>query len=81
MIVIDVRTKEEFQEGHYPGSINIPLMDFSLRMHEIPRDTKVVMVCRSGKRASVGYEICAGAGYRNITRVCGWEELLGQKDN
>ncbi len=48
--LLDVRTPEEFAEGHIPGAINIPLQQLAQRMAEIPRDVPVVAYCRSGRR-------------------------------
>jgi rhodanese-related sulfurtransferase len=44
--LIDVRTKEEYAEGHIPNSINIPLQDFkdSIKKMNLPLDTHIVCV-------------------------------------
>ena len=44
--LIDVRPREEYQAGHLPGSISIPLKEFQLRIGEIPRDKTIVVYCR-----------------------------------
>jgi rhodanese-related sulfurtransferase len=61
--VIDVRTREEFYAGHYPGSENIPLDDITQRVQEIRVKQKpVIVVCRSGARSSAAAEILRNAG-------------------
>lgn len=77
LVVIDVRTGEEFEQGHVAGSVNIPLVEFNQRVHEIPKDVDVALVCRSGQRALVAEDICLGAGFKNIVKVCGWQDLVG----
>ncbi len=51
-VVIDVRTKEEFTEGHVQGSKNIPLNTIGSRIQEIKKIGKpVITCCRSGARS------------------------------
>lgn len=54
--LIDVRTPEEFQAGHIPGAINIPLQEFEQRFDELSayKDREAVLYCESGMRASQG---------------------------
>jgi rhodanese-related sulfurtransferase len=44
--LIDVRPREEYQAGHIPGSISIPLWELELRISEIPRNKTIVVYCR-----------------------------------
>ena len=56
--IIDVRTPEEFEEGHVEGSINIPLNEVPQRVDEIRAlATPVILCCRSGARSeqATGY--------------------------
>lgn len=46
MTVIDVRPREEFDAGHFPGSLSIPLVDLPDRFTEIPSGATVVVYCR-----------------------------------
>ncbi len=50
--IIDVRTPAEFQGGHVPGSINIPMQEITSRMVEIRSlKTPLVLCCASGNRS------------------------------
>jgi sulfur-carrier protein adenylyltransferase/sulfurtransferase len=49
--LIDVREPGEFDAGHLPGSINIPLASLDSRWHELPADAQPVFLCRSGARS------------------------------
>ncbi len=44
--VLDVRPREEYQAGHVPGAISVPLKDLERRLSELPRDREVVAYCR-----------------------------------
>lgn len=44
--VLDVRPVEEYNAGHIPGAISIPLMELQLRLLDLPRDQEIVAYCR-----------------------------------
>jgi rhodanese-related sulfurtransferase len=44
--VLDVRPPEEFQAGHLPGALSIPLKELERRLSELPRDREIVAYCR-----------------------------------
>lgn len=48
VVIVDVRPKEEFEEGHIPGSINIPNSELKDRIKEIPLGKSVYTVCERG---------------------------------
>lgn len=51
--VLDVRTKDEFAQGHMPGAKNIPLVDFPQRAGELTKlqSQSVIVVCNSGMQS------------------------------
>lgn len=61
-ILLDVRTPEEFAQGHLPGAVLIPHDQLAARLDEIGRDRWVLVYCRSGKRASTAQDILEDAG-------------------
>ena len=61
-LLLDVRTPEEFAEGHLPGAVLIPHDQLAARLDEIDRDRWVLVYCRSGKRASTAQDILEEAG-------------------
>ena len=65
-IVIDVRTPGEYQEGHIPGVANIPLDELEKRIGEVPKDKKVVLICRTGNRSAQGTKLLRGKGFTNV---------------
>ena len=57
--LIDVRTPAEFEAGHIPGAVNVPLDELKSSLDEIRtvlHDHDVVLVCRSGRRAGQAQE-------------------------
>lgn len=46
MTVVDVRPREEYVAGHFPGALSIPLPELSERFSELPKDAEVVLYCR-----------------------------------
>lgn len=50
--LVDVRTAEEYEEGHIDGAINVPVDEIDQRMSAIPSDEPVVVYCGSGRRAA-----------------------------
>lgn len=69
--IVDVRDKDEYEEGHIKDSHNIPLGELRDRMDEIPRDIPVYIHCRSGQRSYNALMALQHKGYRNITNMSG----------
>lgn len=46
MTLLDVRSPEEFAQGHLPGAINIPVEELELRLAELPSEQELVAYCR-----------------------------------
>ena len=69
--ILDVRQIEEYEAGHIPGSVLIPLDILESRLSEIPKDNEVVVVCRSGNRSATGRDILLNAGFPNVTSMAG----------
>ena len=63
-LIVDVRTPEEFADGHYPGAINIPhesILD-GLNQLGVTIDTSVILYCRSGNRSGQAEQVLRGKG-------------------
>ena len=69
--VLDVRTLEEWNEFHAPGTTLIPLDQLASRLNEVPRDRQIVVVCRSGNRSQQGRDILLNAGFEQVTSMTG----------
>ena len=71
--LLDVRTPEEFAEGHIPGAINIPVQALAARCTELAarRAEPWIVCCRSGARAAQACRILADAGFGQISLLRG----------
>jgi phage shock protein E len=68
-IIIDVREPYEFSTGHAKGAINIPpadLMSGAKQLCDIPKDTELILYCRSGSRSAVSANILKAQGFTNV---------------
>jgi adenylyltransferase/sulfurtransferase len=60
--LIDVREPWEYESGHLPGAVNIPLGELPQRLAEIPRAASAVFICRSGGRSMRACTLALEAG-------------------
>ncbi|MDD6088014.1 MAG: rhodanese-like domain-containing protein [Desulfovibrionaceae bacterium] len=57
LLLLDVRTPEEYAKQHLKGAVLLPLQELETRVNELPGDKPILIYCRSGRRASVAAEI------------------------
>ena len=69
--ILDVRTQEEWNEGHIPGATLIPLNELPYRLGEIPEGVDIVVVCRTGNRSQEGRNYLLNAGFPAVTSMDG----------
>ena len=72
-IILDVRTQEEYDEGHIPGAIVISHEEITEKAEEVlPDKNQLILVyCRSGRRSKIAAEALAELGYTNIKEFGG----------
>ncbi|SFX27350.1 Rhodanese-related sulfurtransferase [Thermoactinomyces sp. DSM 45891] len=70
---VDVRTKEEYEEGHIPESLHIPLDQLEQRQAELTdfKDQNILLICRSGVRSVYAAEVLADHGYPHLFNLKG----------
>ena len=80
-LLIDVRTAEEFAQGHIDGALNIPYQEIDKLMSAIGTDKTrpVVVYCRSGNRSGKSKVVLETKGYTNIFNATGLEALKETK--
>jgi len=71
LVVLDVRSPEEFAAGHVPGAVNIPHDRIAERLSEVPKDKDVVLYCQSGRRAGIAAQVLAEQGYTRLFHLEG----------
>lgn len=78
--LVDVRTSEEFAEGHLPKSVNIDVTsdDFESKVATLDKEQPVMVYCKMGGRSAKATEKLKELGFKNITDLEGgfsnWEE-------
>lgn len=79
-VLLDVRTPQEYAEGHIAGSDNIDFYEgaFAANIAELDRDASYVVYCRSGNRSGQTIELMQELGFTNVTDISGgivaWQE-------
>jgi len=71
LYVLDVRTPQEYAEGHVPGAVNVPQDQLASRLAEVPKDKDVVIYCRSGRRSALAADVLAANGYSRLSHLEG----------
>ncbi len=79
-LLVDVRTPEEFAEGHIPGAINVPNETIAGSMiAELPdQDQEIYVYCRSGRRSKEAAEKLSAIGYTHIIEIGGIQDWKGE---
>lgn len=74
---IDVRSAEEFRQGHLQGARNVPVQELAAKIQSISPDKNapVHLYCRSGSRAQAALNLLKQAGYTNVHNHGGYEAL------
>jgi rhodanese-related sulfurtransferase len=74
--LLDVREYEEWDAGHVPGAVHIPLGELGARYTELDRNRPLYVICRSGHRSAHAAHALAGAGWdaSNVADgMMGWQ--------
>jgi len=69
LVLLDVREDDEWQAGHAPGALHVPLGQVPARLDEIP-DGEVHVICRSGGRSGQAVAWLTRNGY-DVSNVAG----------
>ena len=78
-VLIDVRSRGEYREGHIPGSINIPLDEIGRAPATVPaKDTQLFVYCLSGARSRQAVGQLRNMGYSNVENIGGISAWKGE---
>ena len=82
IIIIDVRTEKEYQDGHLKNAINIPYTEIKDRIKDYVTDKeeKIILYCRSGRRSGIAENILKEMGYKNVINAGAFEELKKKEE-
>ena len=78
LYLLDVRSDEEYRhDGHIAGAHLLPLPMLAMRQNELPQDTPIICICRSGNRSGLAADQLARQGFSQILNLTGgmmaWE--------
>jgi len=78
IMFVDVRTRMEYEDGHIPGAVNIPIQTLANRLDEVPKDKRLYVYCESGVRSTNASKYLVEVGYTNAINVnasmAGWRD-------
>jgi rhodanese-related sulfurtransferase len=66
LVILDVRTQSEYDDGHIEGAILIPVQELPDRLDELDQSDELLVYCRTGNRSSSAVEILGEAGFSKI---------------
>ena len=71
VVIIDVRTPEEYVAGHIEGALNIPIEvgDFDSAIASLDRETHYAIYCRTGRRSALAVERMSKAGFTTMSEL------------
>ena len=74
-VIIDVRSKSEYHEGHIKGSQNIPLSNLSNHYSKLSKDKTIITCCASGMRSAQAKSNLKFNGFTKVHNGGGWSNL------
>ena len=79
-LIVDVRTAEEYEKGHIPGALLVPVEDIRGGEPEAlaDKEEKIMVYCRTGRRSEEAAALLAGYGYTNVCDIGGFVDWTGE---
>jgi rhodanese-related sulfurtransferase len=71
LLVVDVRTPQEFAQGHLKGAVNIPLSDMTTQIGGLDRDRPILVYCQTGYRSTQASVALVQAGFTQVYNMEG----------
>ncbi|MCL2022250.1 MAG: rhodanese-like domain-containing protein [Betaproteobacteria bacterium] len=77
VFLIDVRTPQEFSEGHLVGAVNIEYQEIVAKISSVTSDknARIELYCRRGRRSEIALDSLRAVGYQNAVNIGGFEDL------
>jgi len=71
MVILDVCTNKEYNNGHIPGAVHVPLQEIGNRIKKLKKDKEIVVYCQQGNRSIWAIKRLIGMGYTNLHNLKG----------
>ncbi|NOH78685.1 rhodanese-like domain-containing protein [Vibrio sp. RE86] len=78
-LIVDVRTPQEFADGHLERAQNYPLSELDKHFANIDKDAQIVLYCRSGNRSGKAFQYLTAQGFTNLHNAGGLVEMQQSK--
>ena len=75
-LILDVRTPQEYAQGHAPGSQNVPLDRLSSHLSKLSRTKPILVCCASGARSGAAKARMEKAGFTQVHNAGPWQSLV-----
>ena len=77
-LIVDVRSPGEYQAGHFPGAVNIPVDEIGGRLSDLGnKDAPIVVYCRSGNRSGRAKVMLEAAGFTHVANGGALTTMMG----
>jgi rhodanese-related sulfurtransferase len=74
-VIVDVRSKGEYQSGHLRNSINIPVDNLAQNIKKLKKDKTIITCCASGARSASAMRILKSNGFEQVYNGGSWNSL------
>lgn len=80
IVLLDVRTQEEFNNGHIPGALLLPYDEIDQKAAQLlpEKEKEIIIYCRSGRRSAIAKDSLEALGYTNVKDFGGMNRWQGQ---
>lgn len=75
VVIVDVRSREEYAQKHVKKAVNIPLEQLKEKMNTLPADKKIIVYCQRGGSSMMAARELSQKGYRTGSLIGGMEAL------
>lgn len=80
IVLLDVRTQEEFNNGHIPGALLLPYDEIDQKAAQLlpEKEKEIIIYCRSGRRSAIAKDSLEALGYSNVKDFGGMNRWQGK---
>ncbi len=80
IVLLDVRTQEEFDNGHIPGALLLPYDEIDKKALQVlpEKEKEIIIYCRSGRRSAIAKDSLEALGYTNVKDFGGMNRWQGK---
>ena len=71
LAILDIRTTKEYEAGHIPGAVHVPLSDIGDKVKKLKEDKELMVYCNNGSRSIWAIKRLMGMGYKNLYNLKG----------